>query len=184
MQALALLLSPTWLDGLFIDSPAAAIGVVVTYALAQALFWWLFVNVFSPLPVWLYPLLTFGLSGAMVVFVGSLIPGIEITRISTGVWIVMILTSVSTVLSSLFSLDLWAKFDRHAIHALITRRAAQAKTDVPGFLYLEIDGLGEELFRRALRDGRMPTLQRWVETGTHTIRALASCWSVPENAGT
>ena len=36
-------------------------------------------------------------------------------------------------------------------------------------LFLEIDGLAEPILRRAIDQGDMPTLQRWLTTGTHRL---------------
>ena len=47
--------------------------------------------------------------------------------------------------------------------------ATPSKTDVPGFLFLEIDGLSETLFRKALDEGHMPLLKQWIDKGTHQI---------------
>ena len=41
-------------------------------------------------------------------------------------------------------------------------RAATPRTDVPGIIFLEIDGLALPVLRRALRDGSAPTMARWI----------------------
>ena len=56
----------------------------------------------------------------------------------------------------------------------MTRRIARrqgggAVTDVPGLLFLEIDGLALPVLQRAMRDGSAPTLARWVDDGTHRL---------------
>src|SRR2546421_7380666 len=42
-------------------------------------------------------------------------------------------------------------------------------TDAPGIVFLEIDGLGLPVLKRAMRDGNAPTLARWVGEGTHRL---------------
>ena len=49
----------------------------------------------------------------------------------------------------------------------VTRRIAKRlgstpRTDVPGVLFLEIDGLALPVLQRALRDGSAPTMARWI----------------------
>lgn len=52
----------------------------------------------------------------------------------------------------------------------IARRSGeQVRTDVPGIVYLEIDGLALPVLQRAMRDGNAPTLARWVTQGTHRL---------------
>jgi uncharacterized membrane protein YvlD (DUF360 family) len=55
--------------------------------------------------------------------------------------------------------------DEYALR--VTRRVARRlgaaeRTDVPGIVYLEIDGLALPVLRRALRDGSAPTMARWI----------------------
>ena len=47
------------------------------------------------------------------------------------------------------------------------RQGIIARTDVPGIVYLEIDGLALPVLRRAMRDGNAPNMARWAR---HTHR--------------
>src|SRR3954452_10280188 len=55
----------------------------------------------------------------------------------------------------------------------VTRRIAKRlgsapRTDVPGIVFLEIDGLALPVLKRALRDGSAPTMARWIsDQGYH-----------------
>ena len=40
---------------------------------------------------------------------------------------------------------------------------------MPGIIFLEIDGLGLPVLRRAMRDGNAPNMARWLADGTHGI---------------
>ena len=40
---------------------------------------------------------------------------------------------------------------------------------MPGFVFLEIDGLAEPVLRDAIARGYMPTLKRWLDSGSHTL---------------
>src|SRR4051794_5898531 len=45
----------------------------------------------------------------------------------------------------------------------VARRLGAAKTtDVPGIIYLEIDGLALPVLKRAIRDGNVPAMARWI----------------------
>lgn len=135
----------------------------------QSGFWWMFVNFFSRLPFWLYPVITTVVNGFFIFLLGHFLPGIVIEGLSTAIWILVTMTIVNTLVSSLFPLQEGDWFDRSVIRGMIERIGKQKHTDVPGFLFLEIDGLSEELFRRALENGTMPTLKKWVESGSHQI---------------
>jgi uncharacterized membrane protein YvlD (DUF360 family) len=52
----------------------------------------------------------------------------------------------------------------------IARRQGQVDaTDVPGIVFLEIDGLGLPVLKRAMRDGNAPNLARLIEDGRHRL---------------
>ena len=51
----------------------------------------------------------------------------------------------------------------------IARRQGRTRTDIPGIIFLEIDGLAAPVLRRAMRDGSAPTLASWLAEGTHRL---------------
>jgi uncharacterized membrane protein YvlD (DUF360 family) len=51
----------------------------------------------------------------------------------------------------------------------IARRQGGERTDEPGIVFLEIDGLALPVLRRAMRDGNAPTMARWRVEGTHRL---------------
>ena len=57
------------------------------------------------------------------------------------------------------------------------RRAGAIASDVPGVVFLEIDGLAHEVLRRALRDGNAPVMARWLREGTHRLERWETDWS-------
>jgi uncharacterized membrane protein YvlD (DUF360 family) len=62
--------------------------------------------------------------------------------------------------------------DIHAIRIAqrIARRQGGAdRSDAPGVIFLEIDGLALPVLQRAMRDGNAPELARWMEEGTHRL---------------
>ncbi|MDY0018630.1 MAG: alkaline phosphatase family protein [Anaerolineae bacterium] len=169
VHIIALLLLAAWSEELQIQSASAAIGVAGVYVVTELLYWWLFINFFRWLPVWLSPLLTLALTGGVVMLVGNLIPGTHIADFRTGSRITLLMASVNAILGGLLSLDMESKFDTYVMRQLMNRHGRPMKTEVSGFLFLEIDGLGERVFRRALAKGHLPTLERWLEAGTHKI---------------
>ena len=42
-------------------------------------------------------------------------------------------------------------------------------TDLPGIVYLEIDGLARPVLQRAMRDGHAPEMARWIANGSHHL---------------
>jgi len=169
VQAITLLILQSLLDGLQIDSFWAAVGAALAYTIAQIAFTLIFIGFFAHLPAILYPILTFLLSGASVLIVGNLVPGITIDDIGTSIWIVLTMTLVNSALGALLSVDEDAVFDRFVTGRMVRKFGKPTESDIPGFIFLEIDGLGEALFRRAIDEGYLPTLKRWLDQGTHRL---------------
>jgi putative membrane protein len=145
-----------------------AAAVLISLGLA---FTWPFIYFlsarFHPL---LFPLLTFILSGLVVYFIGQAdVVDMEISSIWTGIWVSLGLTIGNVIVSTLFSLDDDRAFDWFVVRPLKRTYADTPATDVPGILYLEIDGLAEPILRQAIDQGDMPTLQRWLDQGTHRL---------------
>ena len=79
----------------------------------------------------------------------------------------LVVAAVSVALAVVLGSD-----DTHSLR--IARRIARrqgiiAGTDVPGILFLEIDGLALPVLRRAMRDGNAPTMARWMADDTHRL---------------
>ncbi len=169
VHVITLIILAYFLDGFSYTTLRSLFTMTILVALGESLFWWVFITFFSWLPVWLYPIITFALNGAFIMVIGNLIPGITISNIATGIWITIWLTAVNAILSGLLSLDEDSQFDRNVTRRMVARRGNPTKTDVPGILYLEIDGLGEAILRRAIEEGHMPTLKRWIDSGSHQL---------------
>ncbi len=141
----------------------------IVMGISQSIFWWLFINFLAWLPSWLYPILTFALNGVLVLVIGNRINGISINSVGTGILIALWLAVVDAILGELLSLDEDARFDRNVTRQMVSRLGKPTKTDVPGFLFLEIDGLSEKLLRQAMEKGDTPTMKRWVDQGSHQL---------------
>jgi uncharacterized membrane protein YvlD (DUF360 family) len=152
-----------------VDSLRSLVAITIALAIAQSAFWWVFINFFAWLPSWLYPILTFILNGFLVMVIGNLVRGVAIDSVATGIWIAIWLAIVDAILGELLSLDEDARFDRNVTRRMVSRRGKPAVTDVPGFLFLEIDGLSEILLRQAMEKGDTPTMKRWVDQGSHQL---------------
>ena len=168
-HVIALAILTRVLSGFHADSTRALIMLTIVIAVAQAVFWWVFIRFFSWLPGWLFPIATFVLNGAAIYLLGNQVRGITIDNLSTAIWLSLWMTAINAILSGVLGLDEDARFDRTVIKSMIQRRGNLIKTDVPGFLFLEIDGLSEKLFRRALEEGHLPTLKRWIDEGSHQV---------------
>ena len=60
-------------------------------------------------------------------------------------------------------------YSLRVIRRIARRQGLRARTDAPGILFLEIDGLALPVLQRAMRDGNAPNMARWLESGSHHL---------------
>ncbi len=157
------------LSGFQAVSLRSLVVFTIAMGITQSVFWWVFINFLAWLPSWLYPILTFILNGVVVLVIGNRVNGITIDSVGTGILIAIWLAIVDAILGELLSLDEDARFDRSVTRQMVSRLGKPTKTDMPGFLFLEIDGLSEKLLRQAMEKGDTPTMKRWVDQGSHQL---------------
>ena len=169
VQAITLLLLQSFLDGLQIESFWSTVGAALAYMIAQVVFTLVFIGFLANLPAILYPILTFVLSGAAVLIAGNLVPGITIDGLGTSIWIVLVMTLVNSALGAILAIDEDAAFDRFVTGRMVKKFGKPTQSDIPGFTFLEVDGLGEGILQQAMEGGYMPTLKRWLDQETHHL---------------
>ncbi|SDO98617.1 Uncharacterized membrane protein YvlD, DUF360 family [Klenkia soli] len=169
----ALLLLDRWLTGFAMTGwwqpPVAALLLGVLAGVV----WPLLMRVALPLAFF-----TLGLGGFLVLGAGVLgifyaIPGVVVTSFRTSVVVAVSMAGVAAVISSLLAVDEDELFFRRARR----KDVAAAASDVPGVLFLQIDGLGFATAQRAVRDGTMPTLAAWLREGSHELTSWHTDWS-------
>jgi uncharacterized membrane protein YvlD (DUF360 family) len=74
----------------------------------------------------------------------------------------LVIAAVSVVLQVVLGTNDDDEYSLRVTRRIARRQGAQASTDVPGILFLEIDGLALPVLRDALRDGSAPTMARWI----------------------
>jgi uncharacterized membrane protein YvlD (DUF360 family) len=141
---------------------------------AAAVGWPLVMRVALPVAFFTLGLGSFLLMGAGVLAVFSAIPGVEVRSFATSIVVAVAMSGIAGVTSSVLAVNEDELFFRRA-------RRRSTGTDSgecpPGVLFLQIDGLGHAVARRAVRDGSMPTLAAWLRSGSHVLRPWHTDWS-------
>jgi uncharacterized membrane protein YvlD (DUF360 family) len=74
----------------------------------------------------------------------------------------LLITAVSMVFQILLGTNDDDEYSLRVTRRIARRQGAGAETDVPGIVFLEIDGLGLPILRDAMRDGSAPNMAKWV----------------------
>ena len=178
IEAATLVLLSGILDGFAIDSDETALLAAALIGIINAFVWPLLIRIALPFTVLTLGLGVLALNGAVVLAVAQIEPGIHVADLGTGIWVALWTTIVNTLATALFAIDDDDFYYRNVLKRQARRqRAADAGSEVPGVYFLEIDGLAHAVVQRALRDGHLPTLARWIRDGSHRLIPWETDWS-------
>ncbi len=122
-----------------------------------------------------FPLIAFALSAILVFISPDLldaigIDGVHIVGWETALWIALGITFVGTIVGAIFSLNDEVGYDRFVTDQL--RKSydnIKVTSDKPALLFIEFDGLSIDVLQRAVREGYMPTVKRWMDSGQYVL---------------
>lgn len=79
----------------------------------------------------------------------------------------LVASAVTVVLDVIFGTNDDDTYTLRVIQRIARRSGERVQTDVPGIIYLEIDGLALPVIQRAMRDGNAPNMARWLADDSH-----------------
>jgi uncharacterized membrane protein YvlD (DUF360 family) len=177
LDAVALLLLSWLLAGFTVNGVAGALGTAIVVGLLNAFVWPVLSRLALPLSVVTLGGAALVLNGALVALAAAVSPGAEVNDVWSGVVVGAGLAILTTVTSAMLAIDDDESWQRNVVRFQARRRGQVIESDVPGVVFLEIDGLAHEILRRAMRDGNAPTLARWLRDGTHRLERWETDWS-------
>lgn len=177
VNAIGLWVGAAFVPGVTLESFAWALVAAAILGGLNALLWPALIRFALPLTAWTLGLGALVLNGLFVWLAAEIIGhGFDVERLWQGILLSVWLTVVSIVITTVLSIDDDAVVLRSFVKRQM-RKTGAIESDVPGLLFLEIDGLGHEVLARALRDGNAPNLARWVQEGTHHLVRWETDWS-------
>lgn len=162
------LLLMTWLDaGITINSLETAFVVVAVIGILNAILWPVLTRYTLPFLV-----ATFGVGllvlNAFIFWLASLIvDGFTVTGLAY-VTTPIVMAAITTIISALLTIDDDASYFRTVLRRRI-ENSEDYSSKKPGVVFTEIDGLSFPILNEAIKKGKMPTLKRWLEQGSHKI---------------
>jgi uncharacterized membrane protein YvlD (DUF360 family) len=177
LDAGILLLLSEAMSGFVLDGAATALGAAAMIGLLNAFVWPLLARLTLPLTVMTLGLAALVLNGIVVTFAVDLLPHAEVATVLDGIVISIVVAALTSAVYSLLAIDEDDSWYRNVVRRQARRRGQVAESDVPGVLFLEIDGLAHDILLRALKDGSAPTLSSWVRGGSHRLACWETDWS-------
>ena len=81
----------------------------------------------------------------------------------------LVAAAVSVVLEVLFGTNDDDTYTLKVVRRIAKKQGGATRTDAPGIVFLEIDGLAMPVLRRAMRDGNAPNMARWMAEASYVL---------------
>lgn len=161
----------------------AALGAGA-FGLLSALVWPVLVRALLLVPALVLGLLVFFLNGSLLLIALSLIPaGRGEADPETAVVVAAVMSAVASATSTALAVRDDEAYRRRLYRLADRRRRRQGREGMPGaderapaVVFLQLDGVGYEVLRRAAGSGLMPTVAEWLDR-THRITSWRTDWS-------
>ncbi|MFZ3493549.1 alkaline phosphatase family protein [Streptomyces sp. 5.8] len=161
----------------------AALGAGA-FGLLSALVWPVLVRALLLVPALVLGLLVFFLNGSLLLIALSLIPaGRGEADPETAVVVAAVMSAVASATSTALAVRDDEAYRRRLYRLSDRRRRRQRREGLPGadertpaVVFLQLDGVGYEVLRRAAGSGLMPTVAEWLDR-SHRITSWRTDWS-------
>ena len=145
-----------------------AILIVVAFTIANAILWPVFRRFLMKSII-----LTFGIGAlvlnSLIFYIATyFIPGVYVGFY--GFWQVPIVMAIfTTFITNITNTSYYDSYVKTILRYAIKRKSTDDKK-YPGAIMLEIDGLSFSTLKKAIDNGVMPTLKKWLEEETHVLK--------------
>ena len=169
IQTVALVIGSLLLPKVEITNLGTAIITAAVIGILNAVLWPLLSFILVPFAVLTLGLAALLMNGLVIWLASLLVEGFTVTDFWGAFWLALLMAAINLILSSLLTIDDDHSWYRNQVQRRINRTVKPVKTDVPGIIFLEIDGLARPILEKALKEGYMPTLKSWIESGSHVL---------------
>jgi uncharacterized membrane protein YvlD (DUF360 family) len=170
VSAIALVVAAWIVPGVSFERPIWAIPVALVIAIFNALLPPIVAALRLPFTLIFGFLLVLFLNAAMLELASRVLD--DVISVSSFWWALLaslVAAAVSIVLQIVVGTNDDDEYGLRVTQRIARRTGGVVSTDLPGIVFLEIDGLALPVLRRAMRDGNAPTMARWLEDGSHTL---------------
>jgi uncharacterized membrane protein YvlD (DUF360 family) len=169
-SALGLLAAAAIMPGAEVRGFAGAVIVAAIVAVLNAVLPPVIAALRIPFTVGIGFLLVLALDAAILLWVADLVSDdLHIEDFWAALGVAVLASAFSTAIGVLMGIDDDEGYTLRVARRVAKRVGKPIATDAPGILFLEIDGLGLPILRRAIRDGTTPNMARWLADDSHRL---------------
>src|SRR4051812_39853355 len=169
IEAIALLVMVGVLPGAAVTDVRSAVVAVVVIGLLNVFVRPIILRISAALGIIPFVLVAVLINAVLVAAAAWVLPGFTINGLGTAFLLAVGLAGLNAVFSAMLCINDDDSVYRNVIRRLARRRIQTEGLDRPGTVLLQIDGLAEPILRRAIAEGRMPTLASWIASGSHRL---------------
>jgi uncharacterized membrane protein YvlD (DUF360 family) len=115
-------------------------------------------------------LIVLALDAGMLLAADALTDGdLEIDSFWSAVGVAIVSAAVAIALNVVLGTNDDDTYALRVTQRIARRTGGREETDMPGIVFLEIDGLALPVLQRAMRNGSAPTMARWLEEHSHRL---------------
>ena len=177
VDAVALLLMAAVMPGFKVDGISAAILTGILLGLINALVWPVLARFTLRITVLTLGLFGLVINGLIVAAAMLAMPWLQIDGLVEALVITFILAALTSLISSLLAIDEDSTWYLNVVQNQARVRGQQISSDIPGIVFLEIDGLAHDVLRRALANGSAPTMAALIRRGDFALEEWETDWS-------
>jgi uncharacterized membrane protein YvlD (DUF360 family) len=163
LSALALAVAARVIPGVTVDGWESAFKAAAIIAVLNAVLPPVIAALRLPFTLLLGFVLVLVLDALMFMLAARIAPdSIDVDSFGSALAAAFVASAVAAILDPIFRSDDDETYMLRVTQRIARRTGGQIVTDVPGIVFLEIDGLALPILRRAMRDGSAPEMARWI----------------------
>jgi uncharacterized membrane protein YvlD (DUF360 family) len=157
------------LPGVHINDLGGAFIVAVVVGAVNAVVPPVFAALRLPFTLVVGFVLTLLLNAVVLQLADAVLTDFDIDSFGWALLAAIVMTAVAVALEVLFSANDDDTYTLQVVQRVAKRQGGATRTDAPGIVFLEIDGLALPVLRRAMRDGSAPNMARWLAEDSHHL---------------
>ena len=167
VSTVSLIATSAILPGISISRPGVAIAAAVALAAFMLLIRPVALGLLAGISVIAVLVATLVLQGLAFLFVDWLVPGFEVSGFLTGFIGAIVYSAFTLILTSVLGVDQDESYWAVLVQQLVTRGQDVIKSDKPGIVIIQIDGLAHPILDHQIRAGQGAV---HLEVGPHAAR--------------
>ena len=168
VSTLAFLATAFLLPNIIVDRPLDGVIVVIVMALLNAVVRPVVLAIVAPRSLILTGISVILLQILVFLISANIVPGVHVGSFLTALIGSFVYAIINTILTAILGIDSGDSFYGLLIQNLLLKRAAP-KSDQPGLVIIQIDGLAHPILAGRMRAGSVNTMSGWVRNGTHRL---------------